>query len=229
MTADKTTPAADAELAQLESLQVAILSDAMFALGLKDSALGPEVRLLAGKRILGRAHTIGRVPLPSNGGQQDINPGFGLAIQEVIDGCGPNSIIVIAAQGIATHANWGGNMATRAKAVGALGLVTDGAVRDLEEMEPMGMTIFAQGASPRAGQHRFATAVKNEPVLCAGVLIRPNDIIVGDRDGVIVIRPEDLDAIVAKARALLKVEEEMQAFMQTGASLKDSVLKYKVR
>jgi regulator of RNase E activity RraA len=220
------TPANDPELSQFEHLQVSTLSDAMFALGLKDTALGPSVRLLVGKRILGRARTIGRVPLPSNGGQQEIKPEFSLAIQEVIDGCGPGSIMVIATQGIATHANWGGNMATRAAAVGALGLITDGAIRDLEEMGPLGMTIFAQGTSPRAG---FATAIRNEPVICAGVLIRPGDIIVGDADGVIVIDPAQAGAIAAKAHELVEVEEEMQGFMRTGATLQDAVRKYKVR
>lgn len=223
------TAHADPELAPLAHLQVSTLSDAMFALGLKDTALGPSVRLLVGQRILGRARTIGRVPLPSNGGQQEIKPEFSLAIQEVIDGCGPNSIMVIATQGIATHANWGGNMATRAAAVGALGLVTDGAIRDLEEMGPLGMTIFAQGTSPRAGHFRFATAIRNEPVICAGVLIRPGDIIVGDADGVVVIDPAQAGAIVAKANELVKVEEEMQAFMRTGAKLEEAVRKYKVR
>ena len=180
----------DPELAPFEQLQVSTLSDAMFALGLKDTALGPSVRLLVGKRILGRARTIGRVPLPSNGGQQEIRPEFSLAIQEVIYGCGPNSIMGIATQGIATHANWGGNM---------------------------------------AGRFRLPTATRNERVICAGVLIRPGDIIVGDADGVVVIDPAQAGAIVAKAKELVKVEEEMQAFMRTGAKLEEAVRKYKVR
>lgn len=137
--------------------------------------------------------------------------------------------MVIATQGIASHANWGGNMAHRASHLGAVGLVTDGALRDVEEMEDYGLTIFAQGTSVRAGQHRFATTVANEPVVCGGVYIRPDDIILGDRDGVIVIPSGEAADIARKAAELLGIEKEMQAYMDGGASLYDAVLKYKIR
>lgn len=49
-----------------DAFQPATVSDAMFSLGLKDSALDPSVRLVSGKRILGRARTVGRTPITSN-------------------------------------------------------------------------------------------------------------------------------------------------------------------
>lgn len=223
------TPHTDAELDLFGNFQAATVSDAMFSLGLKDTALDPKVRLLAGRRILGRARTIGRTPITSNAGQAEMAKDFGLAIQQVIDGCKPGSIIVIATQGIATHANWGGNMAHRASHLGAVGLVTDGALRDLEEMDGFGLTVFAQGTSVRAGQFRFATTVRNEPVVCGGVYIRPDDIILGDADGALVIPPEHAADIARKSAELLKTEKEMQAFMDGGASLHDAVMKFKVR
>lgn len=221
--------AQDDPLSLLEGLQVSLLFDAKMALGLPDTTLDPCVRLLAGKRILGRAHTIGRIPKAPNAGQADIDPGMSFAIQEVIDDCGPHSVMVIATQGIATHANWGGNMAVRASMVGAQGLVSDGAIRDVEEMEELGMAIFAQGTSPRAGQHCFATVVKNEPVMCAGVYIRPGDILVGDADGVILIDPAEAQAVSDKARELLQIEADMQQHMRDGATLLAAVKKFRVR
>lgn len=177
-----------------------------------------------------------RAPIPSaasrnppNAGQEEIDPGLSFAIQEVIDACGPDSVLVIATQGIASHANWGGNMAVRASMVGAQGLVTDGAVRDLHEMEELGMNIFAQGTSPRAGQHRLATTLRNQPVMCAGVYIRPGDILVGDGDGVIVIDPAQAEQIAAKAHELLRIESDMQNYMRNGASLLQAVKKYRIR
>ncbi|RJG40512.1 hypothetical protein [Mesorhizobium sp. DCY119] len=209
--------------------QAATVSDAMFSLGLKDSALDPIVRLVSGKRLLGRARTVGRTPITANAGQLELAKDYAFAIQQVIDACQPGTVMVIATQGIASHANWGGNMAHRASHLGAVGLVTDGALRDVEEMEGYGLTIFAQGTSVRAGQHRFATTVANEPVFCAGVYIRPDDIILGDRDGVIVIPPEHAADIARKAAELLGIEKEMQSYMDSGASLYDAVMKYKVR
>jgi len=212
-----------------DAIQPATVSDAMFSLGLKDSAIDPAVRLLSGKRILGRARTIGRTPITANAGQAELAADYGFAIQQVIDGCTPGSIIVIATQGIASHANWGGNMAHRASHLGAVGLVTDGALRDVEEMEGYELTIFAQGTSVRAGQHRFATTVANKPVICGGAYIRPDDIILGDRDGVIVIAPEYAADIARKSAELIGIEREMQAHMDAGASLYDAVMKFKVR
>ncbi|MNE69731.1 4-hydroxy-4-methyl-2-oxoglutarate aldolase [compost metagenome] len=107
--------------------------------------------------------------------------------------------------------------------------MTDGALRDLDEMEGYDLTIFAQGTSVRAGQHRFATTVANTPVICGGVYIRPDDIILGDRDGVIVIPPEHAADIARKSAELIKTEREMQAYMDGGASLFDAVMKFKVR
>lgn len=219
----------DAALACLQNLPVSLLFDAKMALGLPDTTLDPCVRLLAGHRILARAHTIGRIPKSPNAGQEEIDPGLSFAIQEVIDACGPDSVLVIATQGIASHANWGGNMAVRASMVGAQGLVTDGAVRDLHEMEELGMNIFAQGTSPRAGQHRLATTLRNQPVMCAGVYIRPGDILVGDGDGVIVIDPAQAEQIAAKAHELLRIESDMQNYMRNGASLLQAVKKYRIR
>lgn len=211
------------------AFQPATVSDAMFSLGLKDSALDPTVRLVSGRRILGRARTVGRTPITANAGQAELAKDYAFAIQQVIDGCKPGTVMVIATQGIASHANWGGNMAHRASHLGAVGLVTDGALRDVEEMEGYGLTVFAQEISVRAGQHRFATTVANGPVICGGVYVRPDDIILGDRDGVLVIPPEHAGDIARKSAELLGIEKEMQAFMDSGASLYDAVQKYKVR
>lgn len=223
------TQSDDAVMNAFAPFQAATISDAMFSLGLRDSALDPSVRLLAGRQLLGRARTVGRTPLTGNAGQAEMAGDYGFAIQQVIDGCKAGSVIVIATQGIASHANWGGNMAHRASHLGAVGLVTDGALRDADEMEGYGLTVFAQGTSVRAGQHRFATTVRNEPVICAGAYVRPDDIILGDRDGVIVIPPEHANDIARKAAELVGIEKEMQAFMDGGASLYDAVMKYKVR
>ncbi|MFV0513802.1 MAG: RraA family protein [Jhaorihella sp.] len=221
--------AKDQQLEAFRGIQPATVSDAMYSLGLKDTGFDPIVRLQSGQSVLGRARTVGRTPITANAGQVELAPDYGFAIQEVIDGCSQNSVLVIATQGIASHANFGGNMAHRASALGAVGLVTDGALRDLEEMPGFGLTIFSQGTSVRAGQHRFATTVKNGPVICGGVLVTPDDIILGDADGVILIPAEHADEIARKSSELLDLEHRMQAFMAEGNSLYDAVMKYKVR
>jgi regulator of RNase E activity RraA len=199
----------------------------MFALGLPDAVLDTSVKLLAGKPILGRAVTIGRTYRPNNGTREDVPPEFALAIQEVIDTAPAGSILVTAVQGVRSHANWGANQALRASLVGITGVVTDGPVRDLNEMQALGVSVFAQGTSPRSGQDRFTTTVKNGPVICAGVLIKPGDILLGDEDGVIVICPDDAAAIAVKARQIDHAEEQMRQHVLDGGKLEDAVRKYK--
>ena len=223
------TAISDNELEAFRGIQPATVFDAMNGLGLEDTGFDPMVRLLSGQTILGRARTVGRTSVTANAGQQELANEYEFAIQQVIDSCEKNSVVVIATQGIASHANWGGNMAHRAASLGAVGVVTDGAVRDLDEMEAFGMSVFAQGTSIRAGQHRFATTVKNGPVICAGVYIRPNDIILGDPDGVVMIPAEHAKDIARKSAELLELESNMQSFMHEGNSLYDAVMKFKVR
>ncbi|TEA79042.1 RraA family protein [Allopusillimonas ginsengisoli] len=227
MTTQKTSD--DSVLVALRGLSSSVLSDAMFGLGLDDTTLDPSIRLLAGETILGRAITIGRIPMPPNATQESLDASMTLAIQEVIDSAGKDSILVTAVQGIASHANWGGNQALRASKVGILGIVTDGAIRDLNEMQGYGMTVFAKCTSPRAGQHRFATTVKNGPVVCGGVLIKPGDIIAGDADGVLLIPEHAAEEIALKARLLIESEEKMQTYMKGGGSLTDAVKRFKIR
>lgn len=219
----------DGALGELAGISSSEASDAMYILGLPDSVLDPSVRLLCGQYLLGRAVTIGRVPLPENASVADQHPEFSLAIQEVIDTAPRGAVLVTAVQGVGTHANWGGNQALRAKQVGMLGVVTDGAVRDIAAMPELGMTVFAQSCSPRSGQNRFATTVKNQPVVCAGVVIRPGDILLGDADGVVVIAPQNARAVAEKAKDIALSEKKMHAHINAGGTLKEAVQRYKVK
>lgn len=218
----------DSALRDLAGVSSSEASDAMYILGLPDGVLDSSVRLLCGQYLLGKAVTIGRVPLPANATVADHHNEFALAIQEVIDAAPIGAILVTAVQGVGTHANWGGNQALRAKQVGMLGIVTDGAVRDIAEMPSMGMTVFAQSCSPRSGQNRFTTTVKNQPVVCAGVIIRPGDILLGDADGVVVISPGDAHAVAEKAKEIALSEKKMHAHIKAGGLLKEAVQRFKV-
>jgi 4-hydroxy-4-methyl-2-oxoglutarate aldolase len=80
-------------------------------------------------------------------------------------------------------------MANCAKRLGAVGLVTDGGVRDLAEVEALGFHYFSPGAVASHGN--FAITRVGMPVTISGVSVRPGDLIHGDRNGVLVI-PEDV-------------------------------------
>ena len=69
---------------------------------------------------------------------------------------------------------------------GVAGLVTDGLVRDLDDLEAVGLPVFALGVTPNSPQRRGPGSV-GLPIVCGGVAIASGDIVVGDRDGVVVI------------------------------------------
>lgn len=208
--------AADAEIALFEGLPVAILSDAATRLDLPNGVLGDPSRPVVGGRFAGRAATLDRVARPANVTQDEAAPELKAGLREVVDEAKPGTVLVIATRGDAEIAIWGGNFANDAKAVGIVALVTDGAVRDVDDMAAIGFPVHAQRFTPRGGGYRhYLTLGKNRPVVCCGVYVRPGDIIVGDTDGVIVIAPKDAAAIAAEARKIEQAEEQ-KAQARTG-------------
>ena len=86
------------------------------------------------------------------------------------------------------------------------GYVVDGCIRDVEEIEKMDFPVFAKGVNPR-GPYKDGPGEINVPISCGGVVVRPGDIIVGDRDGVIVIPLEEAEIVLEKVKAIFKKEE----------------------
>lgn len=221
-------PANDPEAAALEGLPVAVIADVMDGMGLPTSVMD-GVRQLAGKTIVGRARTVERAPAPYNATQADVAPELGMGTQQVIDNGKPGDIVVIAAQGKGGSAMWGGNMGTRAQQVGIIGMVTDGVLRDLVEMDALGLSIYAAGQSPRQAFKRMITRAIDKPVICGGVWVRPNDIVVADNDGVVVVPPDKAKEIAEKAKGVVELEGTMQKFIREGNTLVAAVQKYKIR
>lgn len=221
--------AKDRAIAAFAGLNSSIVSDAMDGLGLPNTVLDAAIIRYSGKSLIARARTVERMPRPANAAQADLGPELGLGTQNVIDSCAPGTAVVIAAQGDCSAAMWGGNMGLRAKARGVLGFVTDGAFRDSDEMDDLGLACFARAVVPRQAVGRLVTVSINQPIVCCSVRIHPDDIIVGDRDGVVVVPAANADAIAAKAHELEVLEQKMADLLREGSTLVDAIAKYKVR
>jgi regulator of RNase E activity RraA len=120
-------------------------------------------------------------------------------------------------------------MATRAAALGVQAVITDGAVRDIAEMPAIGISVYAQGTSPRVNFQHIVTRSIDEPVMCGGVLVAPGDIVIADRDGVIVVPAAQAQEVAQRAQALQETEQRMQAAIRDGAGLVDAIRLYKIR
>jgi RraA family protein len=181
----------DAVLAELRGYEIAWLSDAM-ELNLMDSS----IRAVHGNfgRIAGPAVTV-QVP-----------PGDFLMIPEAMSKARPGDVLVIDAGGETKRAVWGEYFSTWARGLGLAGLIVDGATRDVTDIEPLGFPVFARAATSRKPTMQGPGEV-NVPVSCGGVCVVPGDIVVADREGVIVVPLRRLDSVLAKVRVTAAGEQ----------------------
>jgi 4-hydroxy-4-methyl-2-oxoglutarate aldolase len=112
---------------------------------------------------------------------------------------------------------WGGIMTVAAKQRGIAGLVTDGAVRDTEEIIKMDFPVFCQSISIK-GTTKTCLGTINHPIFFEGVKIEPGDLIVGDSDGVVVVAREDVPEVLEMARKREEKEKRISAELRQGKS-----------
>lgn len=155
---------------------------------------------ISGSKIVGTAKTLRFVPFredlfASHGGGYN-------AQKRAFDAVEEGEVIVIEARGDSTTGTLGDILALRARTRGAAGVVTDGGVRDFEQVAGIGLPVFSQGAHPSVLGRRHVPWEVDVTIACGGATVQPGDIVVGDGDGVIVIPPalaeEIADAAIAQ-------------------------------
>ena len=124
---------------------------------------------------------------------------------ELVDETRPGDFLVVATAANDLLASWGDILALKAKAMGAAGVVVDGAIRDAALIERLELPMWCDGITmiPQ-GYGGYSVESVNQTVTCAGVEVQPDDVIVADGDGVIVI-PQ------AEAESIAQIAEEMEA------------------
>ncbi len=110
---------------------------------------------------------------------------------------------------------WGDLMSLGAKTKGINGLVIDACVRDADDIEAMGFPVFSRGLCIR-GTSNHGDGTLNEPIIIGGVLINPGDIVVGDRDGVVIVPQSRVEEVIEKAAAREAKEERTRAELRKG-------------
>ncbi len=102
-------------------------------------------------------------------------------------------------------------------------MVLDGAIRDIWDIRRMGLTVYARSSTPSTAVGHYATVAKNVPVECAGVTVRPGDIIVADEDGVVVVPQERAEEVLKKAKEIDDRERGMFPFIREQKSLQKAI------
>ena len=144
--------------------------DAMNGVG----ALDWRIKRLAGGSFVGVALTC------------DCGPLDNLAFMAALAECKPGDVLMVATNGYVGAAVTGDLLMYVARNRGAAGFVTDGLVRDLDDLETVGLPTFAMGVTPNSPQRRGPGSV-GLPIVCGGVTVASGDVVVGDRDGVVVV------------------------------------------
>ncbi len=138
--------------------------------------------------------------------------GDNLYIHEALDLAQPGDVLVIDGGSGNNRSLAGEIMLTMAYRKGLAGVVVDGCLRDRDGLRKLPMAVYAKGITPQ-GPYKNGPGEINVPVSCGGQVVFPGDIIVGDGDGIVVIRPQDAEEIALAARKKMKGEEEMFAQM----------------
>jgi regulator of RNase E activity RraA len=118
-----------------------------------------------------------------------------------MDQCQPGDVLVLTAYGDINHALLGGHIGHALKVRGLAGVIVDGAVRDVSDLQHEGLPIFARGTAVIVGGHEGPGEV-NVPIACGGVVVNPGDIIVADGDGIVVVPGDEAEHVLAAVRAL---------------------------
>jgi len=144
-------------------------------------------------------------------------PGDNLMLHKALEKAQEGDIIVATVGDEYEYGYWGDLMATQAKAKKLGGLAIDGCVRDSEEIIEMGFPIFSRGLAIR-GTVKASLGLINYPINFGGNGINPGDLILGDDDGIVVVKFQDCQEVLAKSKERIQKEEVKAKALMNGVT-----------
>jgi RraA family protein len=160
------------------------------------AAIHQDIRPMNSAKLLGPAFTV-KVPEGDN-----------LMFHKAMDMAKEGDVIVIDAGGITSRAIFGELMLTYCKRRGVAGVIVDGSIRDKDTISKMDIPVYARGITPN-GPYKNGPGEINTVISFGGQVVRPGDLIIGDEDGVIVVKPEEAVELAKKVQAVSDKEMEI--------------------
>ncbi|MEJ2859307.1 MULTISPECIES: fumarylacetoacetate hydrolase family protein [unclassified Saccharothrix] len=203
--------------AALRQVSTATLSSQLRKRGLNHTFLTGLAPSRPDLRMVGVAHTLRFLPLRED---QFAERGGGMNAQKrAVEALGPGQVLVIDAREDHGAGTLGDILALRALRRGAAGVVTDGCLRDSPAFRDLDLPSYSAGAHAAVLGRRHVPWEVGVDIACAGVLVRPGDVLVGDAEGVLLIPPALVDEVAADALEMEREERFILDRVSAGASV----------
>ncbi len=185
---------------QLGEQGSATISEAQGRTGLLNPYMRP---IYAAARVAGSAVTV------------SCQPGDNLMIHAAIEVCQPGDVLVVTTTSESTDGMFGELLATSCQTHGIRGLIIDAGVRDVADLTALNFPVWSKAISSQ-GTVKATPGSVNVEVVCAGAIVRPGDVVVGDVDGVVVIKRERAAEVAALGQKRIEKEQRSRERLKAG-------------
>ncbi len=193
---------------RLSQLDTCTVSDALDRCGLRGAVIGIRP-VWPCPRIVGRVVTIRLKPAGLDRPKQHLGA-------TAINAAQAGDVLVVDNAGRVDVASWGGMLSLAAKTKRIQGVILDGACRDIDEIQEIGLPVYARGAVPVTARGRIMQESFNQEIQCGTVAVRHADWVIADGSGVVFSPGQKAENVIAEAESIAQQQQAMAHAIRAG-------------